>query len=419
LTAAIHEVQGICLASKTGLAREPTRAPHLREPGFERKFDYSTLFYDVIRQEGRGPIRIIAPPLLNLDMPLKASRFASPDGARDLRFEIRTMDRQTQILVEDPGTPSLILSGPIGDYVLPVTEPDFEPFAGRRTVFTLSKDNTLVWIRDWLEYYRTIHGADAVLVYDNGSTDYSADELLAALSGVSGIEAAAVVRWPFKHGPTGSGLKKNWDSNFSQLGMMEHARWRNLAHARSVLNCDVDELVVSFGHQSIFEAAEGSWFGVVAFEGNWVPGLQAITRDGSPTTPLRFKDYRYVLSEKTTWRMSWRPFQRNTCQPKWALTPARAPRGTRWHIHYIEGWWASRLPHRQFRFRHFREISRSWKYDRTQRDRLDPSRHAEDTILMEAFSRLGWANRPAIESVKALPLSWRLFRRSRRRTALG
>ena len=47
MAAAILDVQGTFLASEIGLAREPIRAPHLQEPGFEQKLDYSTLFYDV------------------------------------------------------------------------------------------------------------------------------------------------------------------------------------------------------------------------------------------------------------------------------------------------------------------------------------------------------------------------------------
>ena len=70
MAAAILDVQGTFLASEIGLAREPIRAPHLQEPGFEQKLDYSTLFYDVIR--------IITPRLFNHDAPLKASRSPRP-----------------------------------------------------------------------------------------------------------------------------------------------------------------------------------------------------------------------------------------------------------------------------------------------------------------------------------------------------
>jgi hypothetical protein len=282
------------------------------------------------------------------------------------------------------------LDGPIGNYEIPVANHEHGLFEGLRTVFTLSKNNDLTWIKDWLDFYVRIHKANAVLFYDNGSTDYTARELLATLSSVSGIETAVLVNWPFKHGPTGVDLNKNWDSNFSQLGMMEHARNRFLRRARSVLNCDIDELVMSKDQRSIFQEAEESFFGVIAFPGDWVVGIQGATREGSPSEPVRFKDFQFVLNEFGRGRLHWGPARRTRCQPKWALIPGRMPAKARWHIHYIEGWPASRLRSRTFCFRHFREISTSWKYNRRKRDEFDSAAHTRDELMETLFSQLGW-----------------------------
>lgn len=45
----IIEPAPIDLSVFTVARRESTRPPHLREPGFEREFDDTTLFYDAFR----------------------------------------------------------------------------------------------------------------------------------------------------------------------------------------------------------------------------------------------------------------------------------------------------------------------------------------------------------------------------------
>ena len=51
---------------------------------------------------------------------------------------------------------------------------------------------------------------------------------------------------------------------------MQHARFRFLSQARSVLNVDIDELVLSDRNRSIFAATEQARGGFVKFSGRWV-----------------------------------------------------------------------------------------------------------------------------------------------------
>jgi hypothetical protein len=78
------------------------------------------------------------------------------------------------------------------------------------------------------------------------------------------------MEWPFKYGPQGANSWDHWDSDFCQLGAWEHARWRFLQNARSAMNSDIDELVLSKSGQSVFEAAE-----------HHGPGSSDIAGDGS------------------------------------------------------------------------------------------------------------------------------------------
>ena len=392
---AIVTVPGAPIDPAAGLRRQPTRDPSRRELGFDEKFDDTTLFFDVVAEPATGRVRIIAPPLFNLAEAMRDSWFADTRGV-PLPYSIANLDRQTQILVDGwNGEEGLTLQGAIGDYALDVSASQASLFAGQRTVLTLSRNNDLVWIRDWLHYYRAVHGATAFLFYDNGSTAYSAERLLEVLESVSGVEVGVVVRWPFKHGPTGAGLRKNWDSNFSQLGAIEHARWRFLSQARSVLSCDIDELVVSAKDCSIFDAVEQSRSGVIRFYGDWVIGIEGETRKPSPAAPMRYRDFRCVTKDIVGVKLGLNPLRRNRCQPKWALVPGRAPAAARWHAHTIEGWWAARVASGEFRFRHFREISNSWKYDRTNREPFDPKRHRIDPLMEAAFRKAGWIDQAA------------------------
>src|SRR5690606_8950495 len=135
----------------------------------------------------------------------------------------------------------------------------------------LSQNNDLRWIADWVHFYARLHGADGVLVYDNASSAYSLADLQATLDdavskagAAGGNFPALAVAWPFPYGPQGgmagavNGVETDWDSDFCQTGSLQHARHRFLRQARSVLNVDVDELVLGTGGRSVFEATEQS-----------------------------------------------------------------------------------------------------------------------------------------------------------------
>lgn len=137
----------------------------------------------------------------------------------------------------------------------------------KRVIITMSKDNRLTWIKDFCNFYKIIHKADAIVIYDNCSDDYSSQELLEYLE--QNIDmSVVVVRWPVPYGP-GSFNKSPWDSDYSQYCMFEHAKYSFLKYAKSILNVDIDELVISYNNRSIFEEAELSKEPIY-FDGQWV-----------------------------------------------------------------------------------------------------------------------------------------------------
>ncbi len=176
-------------------------------------------------------------------------------GVETFPVLVQELDRHMRITVQLRGRPDhVVLQSQMGDMRVPVIEADQKTFAGKRVLLTLSKNNRLEWICDWIRFHQDHHGANAVLLYDNNSTLYSLDELASAIANLPGIEATKVIHWPYKYGPQGHG-GGFWDSDFCQSGALEDARWRYLQRARSVLNVDIDELVLPRS-QSVFERVE-------------------------------------------------------------------------------------------------------------------------------------------------------------------
>jgi hypothetical protein len=386
----VRRASAVSLADFSAARREATRPLAFRGPDFDRQFDDTTLVYEAVEIGGAQTV-LFAPPLFNLADEIARTEFHQ--GSRRLNAEIRPFDRHAQIWLRGSAEGMDIrATGPLGDFTIRAAPDDRAIFHDRRVIFTMSKDNPIEWILDWVRFNRDIHGADAVLIYDNGSTAYDGATLSAALQTVSGIERSAVVEWPFKYGPQGANSWEHWDSDFCQLGAWEHARWRFLQDARAAMNSDVDEFVVSKAGCSVFEAAEQSAFGFVRYHGRWIIGVNEPAGPDVADRLPRHRDFSVLMppDQRFSWRRGWRDM--NRCQPKWTVVPSKCPAHVQWHVHSIASWLPSRLPtSREFSFRHFREIGSNWKYQRTSRVPFDPSIHRTDALLTETLTRVAWA----------------------------
>jgi hypothetical protein len=377
----------ILLPQFTRLRREPTRPVALRDESFEQQFDATTLFFDAFHCEDGDRIVLLGPPLLNLAPAFGAVHIVALPSRVRCAFDLRHLDRHMQAWVKAPrGTERLRFSGALGEFDVEVASPRPSPFRDRRVIFTLSKDNEIEWIRDWVRFNRDIHGADAVLVYDNASTRYTSGELLDAVRSIKGIAEAAIVHWPFRYGPQGTLARGLWDSDFCQLGAWEHARRRFLANARSVMNSDIDELVLCDDGGSIFDKAERSAFGTARYGGRWVVAADHQKAGALP----RHRDFDVMLRPQMQRTHFLLKRDAVACFPKWTLVPRRCPDRTQWKVHTIGGWLPARLKTRGVGFRHFREIGGNWKYDRKTRESFDPVRHVRDDALARAFDQVDW-----------------------------
>lgn len=349
-----------------------------RNAQYAEQFDAETLFYDVYR---RGPdIVFQGPPLLNLAEPvLAAPLLRNPLGPLFRRMRRIERHKASEIRLRSAAD-AVVLDGPLGPIPITVQPDGSDLFAGRRVLHSLSKDNAPRWIADWIRFYREIHGADAVLLYDNGSTRYSAAGLEADLRAAFPDMLIVVLLWPFKYGPQGGwagavdGVEAPWDSDFCQTGSLQHARQRFLQRARSVLNVDIDELVI--GPEPIFAATERSRDGFIKFEGQWV---SAATPE--PVAPEASRHHHFIHRDLA---------ESDGCPPKWCIAPPRCESdGYTWSVHNLFGARANRRIDPRFTFRHFRAINNNWKADRKLDETFAADRFVVDEPLAAAMAQAG------------------------------
>lgn len=374
-------LSSVRIAADSPIRRNAARPAHWQNETYADRYDWDTVFYDVYRA-GRHVV-FQGPPFLNLLDHLKsAAPFKQAFGFPRFKARHIGQKKRGEIWLRSDAN-QFAISSPLGTFDVAV-QPDMAAlFAGRRVITTLSQNNDLRWIADWVQFYARIHGADGVLVYDNGSTAYSMAELQATLDQASGGAFPAIaISWPFPYGPQGGqagavgGVETEWDSDFCQTGSLQHARHRFLRHARSVLNVDIDELVLGRDGQSIFAATEASRSGFTKFPGVWIGTAAAttVTRDTCRHADFALRDLPDEL----------------ICPPKWCLVPGRADRlADSWSVHNLFGSRANAVIDANFAYRHMRGITNSWKEDRWASDGADITALPRDHALAAAFLAAG------------------------------
>lgn len=339
-------------------------------------FDHRTLFYDVY--ECPGSVVLSGPPLRNLKTVAEVAKVdlygslvregsVFHDGWKTQRSSI-AVDRQTQ---QHGSRRTFKISAGWLQSEAKIQPNHSDVFSGMRVAFTMSKDNSLKWIYEWAEFHAKIHGVNAVLLYDNNSSTYRVEDILATLASAPGIDAAVVVPWHFPYGP-GPGPKKLWDSNYCQYSMIEHARRRFLLEAEAAVNLDIDELVVSDDERTIFDHLDAEPTGAIRFSGQWVETVM-----GSEDSLPRFVDY------------SFKDNRRDKSLEKWAVAPSKVPLEYQWQVHGFGGGFTPPIIE-SLKHRHFRGINYNWKYDRTSVTEFNPEHHEMDHRLVNSMKRVGW-----------------------------
>ncbi|ALG28818.1 hypothetical protein AOZ07_07340 [Glutamicibacter halophytocola] len=354
------------------------RPEGLRQVDYADKYDDDTLFYDVFRDGEK--IRLAGPSLLNLKDFLSQSTFKG-DGQIAKKVHLEDLDRTQNSWIEfDSNMDSITIEDGSNLRAAKIGDSFVGLFEGKRALVTKSKDNDLRWIKDWIQFHVTIQGVNAVLLYDNMSTTYGSAELMDALNEVEGLDVAVVVEWPFKFGPQGGnwGGVRNapWDSDFTEYGILEHARHRFLKTADLVISADIDELVMSDDGRDLVTIMDEKECGGLVYTGRWM--TTAPFGSLSQESIVRFKNFPY-----------YDPSTSLTTQ-KWAIRPLRCASAKQWQTHLVPG--ANLFRTTDVKHRHFLGINSNWKTMRTNQISFDPSKHLFDEKLVNALIQTNLAD---------------------------
>lgn len=366
-----------------GLRRLPRAPRRPRPPGFFDRFEDRALVYDCFRHADGQRVLLVGPPPLNLMPEFRAARFtALPSGTRvKPRFHRSESVMVTELEAVPAGARQIGMHMAGLDFTLEIGASGAEAFAGRRILFTMSKDNELSWIAEWAGYHARRHGADAIVFFDNGSTRYGMDELAATLGAVPGIGPVAIHSWPWRYGaPDPRVLDNPFYTQFLQVCSMSVALRRYGERAAGLLNCDIDELVAAPEGRTVFDLARSSPRGLVVFTGQYV---EPVPRPGA-APPYTHGDF--LMRRRD-------PAARLSRPRKWVLDPGRD-----WvrnlSVHPYMHWIRGRPPFSKTRFEgvfywHFKGISTGWKDDRAEGKGLDPQGLEPDPALAAAARYFG------------------------------
>lgn len=264
----IVHLSSLILPEESRLLRDHTKPEGERSEAYLQAFDRRTLVYDCVwTPDGNGRI-LTAPPFLNLWKPFRDG--LRLDGRPLPGIRRRQLSRTDQVwLPGGKGELSVQIDGQ--RHEIGTRETLAASFAGSNSLMTVSKDNHPRWVRDWARFHSNLHGADAVALFDNGSTAFSLEDYAEALGNVPGLNKAVVFKAPF---PFGVNLKRKRfrerGAFFFQTSMMNVARQDAFAAARAVLNVDIDELIAGPDGASIFDAAVAHPLGLVTPLGRYV-----------------------------------------------------------------------------------------------------------------------------------------------------
>jgi hypothetical protein len=340
------------------------------------KFETRALAYDAFWHVDGRRILLVGPPPLNLGPEIRRARYLALPGRTPLgpTYHVSTSVMLTELSDAPSGTRAVEMHLGRERFELEV-QPNASPaLAGRRILFTMSKDNELAWIREWAHYHAAMQGADAVVFFDNGSRRYGLAEIEASLRSVRGIAHAAVISWPYRYGATDLAVLSNpYYGLFLQIASMSVVLRRYGARAFGLLNCDVDELAATPAGTSVFDLARASPHGLVVMRGQFIEAVPS----GKPNG--RVPVHRDFVKRRRD------PLTRLSRPRKWALDPSRpwvADLGVHPYMHWIEGrpWFGKTQPAGMFHW-HFRGINTNWKEDRTDASHLTPADLETDELF--------------------------------------
>lgn len=355
----IVRLSGLTLPPQSGLMRDHVRRPERRTEHYLTRYDRTTLIYDCVCLPNGRDLLLTAPPAMNLEPLLTKGLRTSTGHTPRVRFHRAA--KYLQISVKGP-VDALFVEVGSDCLPLPIRGTVRARFAGLNCALCMNKDNPLIWIQAWAAHHVRLHGLEAALIFDNGSMAYSLEDLATALRRVPGLKQAVIAHAPFPYGTTDKVEKGETRPNFLQPALLNLARMDFLRDARAVLNCDIDELVMSRDGRSVFDKAAARPWGAVRLPVYWAyppPG----TDGPSPQ-----------------WHHDHRPATPHRTPRKWCVAPRGLLSRTGWYVHHVGGeLFKLNREARAHEVVHCRATSTGWHPFKTRTDTVAGLRH--DTEL--------------------------------------
>lgn len=370
-----------------GLSRRPTK-PELERPAeFWDGFDQFGLFYDVFRGVAGNRVWFVGPKSIDLEKALERAQAIGDQSGKKTKLSFVRCWTACVAYADLPELDDSLTIHIDGQEIsTPIGISFANRFADKRIAFCINHNNDLDWIADWAKFYHMEHGADAVVIFDNNSDAYDKADIAKALCDVKGIEVVNVVDWPFQFGTmdrVGQAHGGNPYVRFAQPVMYMSFYLRLAALAKSIVNVDVDELVLSLKGRSIFEFVEKRIFGCAKFERFLVENVAEAPIDSN----FSFDSFVYRNRAK---------LGRQDQFKKWAMAPKKV-----WpkhmialpNTHWLSGIWNPYPVAKDFRCYHFAGINtgwraktqkgerKEWQHERHIGEPLDPSKHVKDEFL--------------------------------------
>ncbi|MCC7024353.1 MAG: hypothetical protein IT338_16120 [Thermomicrobiales bacterium] len=387
MSAVAYEVSlsPVRLDPRINQTRAPTLPSVAQGPGFERRFDATTLFYDLFREADGNAILAIGPHVpTHLDPERDIAFHCLASGER---LDAEYLPSRGQIhndmyrIEAGPGTPAVrVVVG--GQQIVAAVQPNLSPLlAGRRVLTNRCRNDPLEWLVDWTWFHAREFGFDAIVHYDNGSTDYTADDVRLALSRVPGMDVVIVLSWPFPIEPPHAVVPATGEMFWSQLrdrwaesGRLEHQRRRFAAQAELVLVADVDELLIRRNDRA-------------ALEGYFAdPGVAWVRFDSEVVVHTQDPADRLLRHRDLSWIRHEPGFK----TPKYVVKPNRCPDEARWWLHDVA--WAPGIDTSRddFTIGHFISLTTGWggKGQRGAAQRPEPGIHYQDLALRAKLNRV-------------------------------
>jgi hypothetical protein len=166
----VHTLSSIRLPAD-GFQRDAPTHCIVKQPSFWERYDSQTLVYDAYHCAKRKTVRLLLPRTFNFAAVLKTATFTI-DGELCKKPKWRKWRHHETLTFHKLAT-AKVLTVEIGShtFTVPINAID-QGLAGLNTIYTLSRDNDLNWLRDWARFHVEHHNLQAIVLFDNGSTAY-------------------------------------------------------------------------------------------------------------------------------------------------------------------------------------------------------------------------------------------------------